>query len=227
MILAHPRRNSAWNGLLFVMLLGSLGANLTTYRPKDYDQGGLIERVVALEKEASQYAPVGVVMAWPSDGPLPSGAWRECDGTSVSVADVPDGRDFTTLKKALSAYQSGTDNGRVKLPNFCGCFLRGAGSTKVRSIRTDGTVTEVALAAAAIATQQEFATGAPKNCVTDNQGFFGYLGSHDNKKLESPEGNRFPAMPPLMNNGLRFDSETRPVNFSVRWIIRVRTRADV
>ncbi len=66
-------------------------------------------------------APIGAVVAWPISGAIPEG-WRICDGSELRVSE------YSRLSEILQeTYGEATRSGRFKLPDFRGYFLRGRG----------------------------------------------------------------------------------------------------
>jgi hypothetical protein len=161
--------------------------------------GGLVGRL-----------PIGAVVGWPSMEPIPAG-WLECDGVAFSA------EKSASIVKVLGATGVGK-HVSVMPPNYAGVFLRGFDKSKIvdKDDRRLGDVQQDSvgfhekyrLMASDIVLKTE---SMPKDWVLNEP-----PEAHTNSKrlaasriLESP---RELARPPV---------ETRPVNRSIRWIIRV------
>jgi hypothetical protein len=163
--------------------------------------GGYFYKVAADQLSAGTgIAPIGSIIAWPTGLDLPDG-WRVCDGREVPFND-----------KLWDALRGLYDNGNfgkpqnIRLPNFAGCFLRGSGAI------------DEARASGEIGKRQDDA-----------------LQQHTHNLTDKPQG-RGDGSPPRNTVGFgpesdhesgfveraRVANETRPVNYAVHWIIRVK-----
>jgi len=157
-------------------------------------------------------APIGSVVVWPSSQPVPSG-WRVCDGSTVQTEDAS-----PKLWGALQGLYKNEDRlsesgGEVRLPNFEGKFLRG----HLRDLSNP------------IGEAQSGAVGRHTHLLEAD-----VLGKFGNDRVQgsipttdSPAGR--PArehLPPkgafTTDSGEKTEDETRPENYAVKWIIRIR-----
>lgn len=154
--------------------------------------------------------PVGSIVAWP--GPLPGGEewnrrWHLCDGTLMDRAEFPEllealGGEPNSSGSGGTPY--GWQGGKFRLPNFQGTFLRGAGG-----------------ASGPLGTVQDYATALPRvPFQTDSQqgGINGERGG-DNPLAWGEGPRRLSHSHAVVAGG---DNETRPINFAVHWVIRVK-----
>jgi Phage Tail Collar Domain len=177
----------------------------------------------AIEKSVSAISsrgvsPIGCVVAWPSDAPVPDG-WRICDGSSVNSADD------SAIASVLGSTYGSAGAGKVKLPDFRGYFLRGAGG-----INADGKFAEPQSNSTAMpnnrlvaapdgAHTHEFAELFDTSAKLGKGGAVGINGWLRNKALQPN------VVAPVQDHTHRIlggDRETRPHNFAVHWIIRVK-----
>lgn len=185
--------------------------------------------------------PVGGVIAWP--GKLPEGLesdtdpwphdgsrWRVCDGRSYAPSEEADSAIFDVLGTLYEEQSGPTANGSVRLPNFQGMFLRGAGS---QTIGPDDEPLEFQSDLLGEAVPDLFRKH--RHCVAvptqgDNVGHMAHdapirwrsnsEGEHKYQlwTLNSGEPNVTAWMGPGEPVG---GKETRPVNYAVHWLIRV------
>lgn len=142
--------------------------------------------------------PIGAVVAWPTDQPFDRSRWHECDGSEIEISGSDD-----PLARALGTlYGSAADLRHVKLPDFRGCFLRGNG-TFLDPVT--GTVAPH-YASGDIGTPQPDSHTA--HLATQNLNVL---------TLPPPDG-----IAHWYHARRESGTETRPVNYAVRWIIRVR-----
>jgi hypothetical protein len=147
-------------------------------------------------------APVGSVIAWPVDSArLPEG-WHICDGTELPAEDYP------ALTNVLKATYGKVEPGKVKLPDFRGCFLRGMGgySAGLGDLQLD----RVGSHKHPISWHYVEAAGRqPGNHNTAAS----LLTEPPLDRTAESNANHIP--PPT-------DDETRPRNYAVHWVMRVR-----
>ena len=159
--------------------------------------------------------PIGAIVAWPGRLPV-HGRWRECDGTPLDKDAYP------ALFAALGAERTpyGWEGGQFKLPDLRGFFLRGVG----------GSSAEMGVA-------QEWATARPRSPFrTDLKGGHAhrYKQPHradkdadtgdfwrpvDNNSTDHETESAGDHMHEIVEGG---DGETRPANYAVIWLIRVK-----
>ena len=159
-------------------------------------------------------SPIGSVVAWPSKAPVPDG-WKLCDGSSVDAAVYP------AIASVLAATYGVAGAGEVKLPDFRGYFLRGSG----------GNGRDIGVA-------QDQGTRLPRNAFRLNEaGEHRHStteliqcdapgnrnGSAINGHLQGAQGSNFILPAGLHSHEISGgDDETRPMNYAVHWIIRVK-----
>lgn len=200
------------------------------------------DSIVTIEEHLSTVSmtapPVGSVVAYagPIDEEHPlKGSWMVCDGRPVSKVDYPE------LFAAIgTTYGQGTDSGGAKvaqrdfnLPNYEGYFLRGADTAKSldKGPRSAGGL---------IGSREDFASALPtKPFTTDLQGQHTHSLNFEtsasrnvsnattrNTVANPSVGGPLPSTVPAGQHQHTVtgggDSETRPVNVSVNWIIRVK-----
>ena len=172
---------------------------------------------------------MGSVLAWPcridDDHPIPAG-WHLCDG-SLLAADGDDDPLALAIGDTYALANVATPRGKIRLPDFRGFFLRGHGEAGA-----------AARASAPLGQQQVDATRLPNAPFRTNvagehshnstdlhstsargdggaTGFNGWFHGNAPSRFLKPAGAHDHAI-------IGGDSETRPVNYSVHWIIRVR-----
>ena len=187
-------------------------------------------RVDALEKRADELArdraPIGSVVAWPSGATTPAG-WEACKGQPLTTIDCSD-----RLREIIGTTYRRTEDDVDRLPNFQGMFLRGAGK-----------------GAEPIGTEQPAHVGDHDHGsgkLTARVALSGVSGSHlywEHRNIPSwlPEFNA-PFSGKIASKGAEIDTgalvvgrtgeatpstkrqrkRTRPVNYAVHWIIRVK-----
>ena len=163
--------------------------------------------------------PIGTVVAWPGEFPGDDAGvwrpgdgseWRVCDGKTHDVVSL----DKSELYKAIGATYGPPVGTSVALPNFQGMFLRGAGGEGVHIAEKLGEsqrdtvgkhvhfgVLRNAQDGGKRAIHAELSS-SPARATGDNT-------SRATDPNKSPEG----------SVGV---VETRPVNYAVHWVIRVR-----
>lgn len=198
------------------------------------------ESIVRSEETISSVSmtapPVGGVVAYAGtidlEHPLKP-SWMFCDGRPLSKTEYPE------LFAAIGTnYGVGADSAGVKvaqrdfnLPNYQGYFLRGADLTKSvdKGPRSAG---------GGVGGREEFATALPtKSFTTDLQGQHTHTvnfetgasrntGTTRNTVANPSVGGALPSTGPAGQHQHTItgggDQETRPVNISVNWIIRVK-----
>jgi microcystin-dependent protein len=201
------------------------------------------ESIVKIEETVSTVSttapPVGGVVAYAGtidqDHPLKS-SWMLCNGRPLSKTDYPE------LFAAIGTnYGAGIDSTGLKLPqrdfnlpNYQGYFLRGTDPTKSvdKGPRSAGEV---------VGSHEDFATTLPtKPFTTDLQGQHTHTlnfetsasrnwgpGNMVKNTVANPSvGGALPSTGPAGQHQHTVtgggDQETRPVNISVNWIIRVK-----
>ena len=158
--------------------------------------------------------PVGTVVAWPgkqTSSVLDSDYWHQCDGSSI-----PYNEDlWNALEGLYGNTKPNNEEPDIVLPNFQSRFLRGAGEP-----------------AEAVGTPQSWATGMPKDSpfATHNDGGHAHKmgssasdGSYHSGSLQGNstglgvrEGSEHHH---IITGG---DAETRPDNYAVVWLIRIK-----
>ncbi len=144
--------------------------------------------------------PVGTILAWHKNlthtPTLPDG-WAECDGQVISDSHSPYyGQDSPNL------------NGSAKSWNSKGSFLRGSSSSgEIQDDAFQGHEVELN-GAHTWATDEGWQTGLHASYTHTD---------HYNSSLEHGR-----LVPNGTNGDLRTASETRPVNMSVVWIMRIK-----
>ena len=140
--------------------------------------------------------PVGMVVAWPVDHNLCPEGWHVCDGASLSATDYPE------LARILGGTYGAVGPGQVNLPDFRGYFLRGKdegwqlGVPQPDSVRAHSHTIKTKYIEAQTARVQ----GASLITGLDDP-------SLEITNVETQESG---------------GTETRPVNYSVHWIIRIK-----
>lgn len=157
-----------------------------------------------------QVVPIGTILAWPVDK-VPDG-WHICDGNPLT--GHPQLRDVLGLTYAppepertnrLRERGFPSHDGVVWLPDFTGCFLRGAGGN-----------------AESLGKKQGDLVGPHYHKIKSH-----YVDTFDNRgsktnaslvaKIAEDRANKKEEIVVETNT----DTETRPVNYAVKWIIRV------
>jgi len=168
-------------------------------------------------------APIGSVVAWPVAKEVPSG-WRICNGEVLVASEYP------KLAALLDATYGAIGPDKVKLPDFQGYFLRGAGVTDAHQSnalgKPQGDQAEshrhesgdlaalVDFAKARLGLQvSEHAPWQPNWSASlsfDLQEPLPFAGA---TAVTGTTGPSIPTAPKM---------ETRPANFAVHWIIRIK-----
>lgn len=154
--------------------------------------------------------PIGGVLAWPSDQPVPTG-WHSCDGSSVACnAEL-----FASLNN-LYGNKFDKQPAMIALPNFQGDFLRGQGSGSGRI----GEEQPATVNARDISWRDDSDVNSG---LHTREPFLPRAGS-----FPTPSGN---AEKIVLIQGLKSSEqwgsirsaydETRPKNYAVRWIMRI------
>lgn len=163
-----------------------------------------------IKAEADAEPPVGAVIAYGGNLPLPSASadWRPCHGQTIQPSDPA----FATISAAIGTTY-GADGAGIKLPDYRGMFLRGRDCGMGRD--PDGKER-------AVGSLEQFATGAPSVPFTATPA---NLPDHGEQVMNSgphdpgnwPDGD-FTTIPTNTRGG---DKETRPINGYVEFLIRV------
>jgi microcystin-dependent protein len=152
--------------------------------------------------------PIGTVVAWPSDAPLPSKRWMICNGGEAPYSGSDDPIFLALGTRYGQAANTAT---HVKLPDFQGMFLRGLGSQG--DAHVSRTIGEMQVDA--IARHRHSGLGISRHPS-------GRLASTGTKAATSPHdatGDNTDNLTGMHSGG---KPETRPVNYAVQWIIRVK-----
>jgi len=176
---------------------------------------------------------VGEVMAWPSDTLPASGDWMWCDGSALEPLDYPS--IFGVL-----GFKYGTANGKFKLPDYRGEFLRGAGNgsgkdpdTAIRTDRGDGAAGDAVGTRQPSATHDHAHAMYPQNAAASGTGAYvpttvttyaGVTGYTLGLLSASEGGQHAPGTTGSLGwgSGVVSPNETRPRNVAVNYIIRWR-----
>ncbi|MGE3172485.1 MAG: phage tail protein [Planctomycetota bacterium] len=150
--------------------------------------------VAELRRQAST-SPIGCVVAWPTAAAVPAG-WMVCDGA------VLDAKAYPEIAIVLDKTYGAEGPEKVKLPDFRGRFLRGVGGS-----------------ASALGSPQD-------DALQDHQhGVSSADGGGKGRARDSGGGSDYFLSGHVHQDGgkVRVSSEeTRPKNYAVHWIIRVR-----
>jgi hypothetical protein len=149
--------------------------------------------------------PVGTVIAWPSRLALPPG-WALCDG------EILEKNGHEALAKVLDTTYGSAGLERIQLPDFRGCFLRGYGSGS----DAVGTLQKASVSPADI----RWTVKNPESYL-DGVTLYPRV---SNVPRAPADGRLEPFVDAVENPNTRveFDAETRPKNYAIEWIIRVR-----
>ena len=214
----------------FASLIGSITADIRNLKTNEKNK---IE--AAIEKNIGQLspAPVGTIMAFAGKkGKIPEG-WLLCDGVSLKTNKYP------KLYEILGNTWGGDSAGVFYLPDFRGRFLRGvdygAGRDNDATTRKESNVN--GQVGDEVGSIQTHSTAIPHEAFTTNSN-----GSHvhtyqrftpsvnDWKGGGKKRGGYVGVNKPINtgNNGIHVhsissggDSETRPKNVNVNWIIKI------
>ncbi|QDV09317.1 Phage Tail Collar Domain protein [Planctomycetes bacterium Poly30] len=155
--------------------------------------------------------PIGTVAVWP--GRLPGqedqtwhDQWRVCDGAEFAAGELD---DLVRAFGGASEWPYGGAAGRFRLPDFRGRFLRGVGS----------------FGAKPLGQAQGWSPGAHTHIVPTT-----YRGTDHGDQISSSHSKGQAANRDFSTGVVagpsgadaEFADESRPVNYSVHWIIRVR-----
>ncbi len=185
--------------------------------------------------------PVGSIVAWPSTLELGQG-WRECNNDLIDYSKDAAGR-FDAIVKILGNHYGNSAESRERrqlfLPDLRGCFLRGSGAgageigvrqecaTKLPTDPDAPFVTDVEPVASLTSNINLVTkTGTADRLLVFDRDYTVKSDGHDKIVGAGQEPNLafsapirdVPAHSHKIDGG---DSETRPVNYAVRWIIRV------
>lgn len=162
------------------------------------------------EKFKGGIGPVGCIVAWSvEEAALPEG-WHVCDGAELAAADYP------VLTAILKATYGKVEPGKLKLPDFRGFFLRGLDQRDASDV--EGVDAE---RPRNVGQKQRDAIGPHvHNDVTGRSKF--HL-NDDRLRKEANGGsaftdNRIDLTGPVVDGG----QETRPKNYAIHWIIRIK-----
>lgn len=158
------------------------------------------EGIVGPQGEPGAPGPIGCVVAWPIAQNAPAG-WLACEGQELEA------REFPELAELLQATYGAVGPGTVRLPDFRGMFLRGAGGTGDH-------------VAAPIGRRQEDQLLAHQHGMLDTAGIKSGSDGAAGGKNGTVRNDRFARVGNVQ--GADHGPENRPVNFAVRWIMRVR-----
>ena len=173
-----------------------------------------------VKKLANVGVPVGTITAWMHDIRPPE-EWRRCDGTRLSELNLSADEERELRRSVLIKHD--------KLPDFRGCFLRGHDSSGeidkemgrvLGKLQTDST-RKPNLAFRAIPSKdfQDHDHGA--GYVQQGKGS-GKLQHNTNDTLGVARSSKQSASKDHTHEIDGGDLETRPVNYAVHWIIRVK-----
>lgn len=155
--------------------------------------------------------PVGTVVAWPGRLPPSNDPWHNhwhvCDGSEIEVGTPP-----SRLSLALSDSYGSASEGFVTLPDFRGRFLRGTGGLGL-PIGEPQHWSLVDHSHSIPAAQ-----GGLSNQGVSNLGGSGNAGA-DSAPSTRAGSTRLPEN--LWDEG-RIESEVRPSNYAIHWVIRIR-----
>lgn len=226
----RQRDKLVWGAIGIVLgVLGAAATWLFGFAKWAIDDRGVAEVVARLGKDTQfiasvaelvplppQTLPVGAVVGWPSLQPIPDG-WVECNGKPFSAASTD------RIANLLVASGSGA-NVSVSPPNYAGFFLRGfdpecvvdAQRRDLGAVQTESigciplgladygyrlTASDLVIKTESMPPSQVLAE-PPEN--------------HDNSKRLAAS-KRF-----ALQDARQAGIETRPINRSIRWIVRVR-----
>ena len=205
-----------------LMTLLRAGDRPITAAPPPRQQDGLIDTVAALVKTP----PIGSVLAYAGDPASldPASEWLACDGRELPK-DRYDGL-FQVVGDRYNTTQPPTREGYFRLPDYRNQFLRGATAERAAGkVEPQATAPPSAPFKAALA-------GAHNH---DNQGCGMILRNAVNGERSTIEKGDWTPGELYLPNGAPLrphdghehpivggDSETRPRNIAVNWIIRVK-----
>lgn len=219
-----------------------LGTLLKWSRDIRDETGGLAEKVKTLlaadpnwttplaQELGNQAPPIGAVMAWPNEindqHPCPPG-WHPCNGDWLPISDKQDPL-WLALRHRYAAGQARGNS--VKLPDFRGYFLRGADATSPVGSRQSDQVG-----------QHKHSNGSLHAAFNGSPNAVAW------EKVQTPRWNSnisaalatAPSVPGPQQSGVQIqgliggtlvspnrawaaEHETRPINYAVHWIIRVK-----
>lgn len=173
-------------------------------------------------------APIGAVVAWPSSEDPPEG-WEVCDGSEIEAkANEP-------IWQVLKSTYGKADNGKVKLPDYRGLFLRGHLGERERVVRPNDKVSlhldpdaKTRLSPTDWSTEVGDEVGSVQFDASNLNPGNGFKTDPWHVESIHPQGGGVSGL--VRRNGAditadlhNFGSiETRPKNISVSWIIRIR-----
>lgn len=192
---AERRGKAAVFATLFNLVLPLLGVAATGYG------GWLYIKASELISRGPGTAPVGSVIAWPAEAPPPDG-WRKCDGTHVAFED----HLWSALRGLYSNPNQDTVE-RIQLPDFRGYFLRGQG----KGSDDLGAAQPAAVNPSDILWRRQGVKTSPRP-----GSIAAGVGSTGPVFLEAVPVSAIP------REDEQVSSETRPDNYAVHWIMRVK-----
>lgn len=160
--------------------------------------------------------PIGCIVAWPADaGKLPDG-WHVCDGTPITecqelramLLGTYRPEDETEVRRRLAAAKLAGEEGVVWLPDFRGYFLRGegAGSEKIGTKQEDE-----------LKRHSHSFSLFHKETEKDRGGLWALTALG----LEVQDAAGRPSVFPY-ETAIVGGDETRPKNYAVHWVIRIK-----
>lgn len=179
--------------------------------------------------------PIGTVIAWPGERPKPETDekgnirepkagdwnyhWRVCDGSEVDLLQ------HASLNAAIGSTYGKAENGKVKLPDFRGMFLRGAGKV-VQPIAHDRLLPVYSPKPIG---EQQLSSVSPLDMLFSDAGISNgaWLYPRLDGSVNGPRDEKRNYVDVVLHSAKQMGvpagaTETVPINYAVHWIIRVR-----
>lgn len=159
--------------------------------------------------------PIGTVVAWPGSLPPENDPWHtrwhECDGTAIDASQTD------PIYLALRQTYGMAPTGKVKLPNFRGMFLRGLGGNSFNLGQPQGDELKEHAHRMFSGTKSSVNSNTPS--ANDPVSHEGARTGNDAYTVLKPDGETKAF---YGRTDVEGGSETRPENYAVRWVIRVK-----
>ena len=198
----------------------------------------LISEIDSSESMAnlSRLVPVGTVVAYAGDLESLPESWMHCDGRPLSRKDYSKLFDVLGVShgRGVPTKLEPDSKGDFNIPDYLGRFLRGVdfGTGRDPDVRSRVPMAEGGNSKAAVGSVQEYATARPKaqfsisesgkhthtyavGLAEPGQG----MAADGSKKGDDPSTSEAGGHTHTISGG---DSETRPLNAGVQWIIRAK-----
>jgi len=221
-VAASLQLNKAWRQASVVAAAwGTIVANAGINALDDGNVAALAANIItALNAELAVQTPVGIIALWGSDT-APAG-WQICDGTLL------DRTTYAALFAILGTTYGSTDGTNFRVPDARGLFIRGKDRGRgVDAARVLGSVQQYATAVPQSTNVEHLtATSGPLSLVSaSNPSVIGF--ARAGKPGEAVTTVGVDASTPVpgetdLLNVCTGDSETRPINIALNFIIRIQ-----